>query len=95
MKSDDFGFSSTVVRCTFDGENLIYKEHGDELILKQGRGIYEPSITSFKGEYYLTMRSDKSALLLKAKMDCILVLLRNGPLTMSLFWGVITPSNIG
>ncbi|MDO6437137.1 sialidase family protein [Cyclobacterium sp. 1_MG-2023] len=67
MKSDDFGFSSTVVRCTFDGENLIYKAHGDELILKQGRGIYEPSITSFKGEYYLTMRSDKSAYVAKSK----------------------------
>ncbi|AKP52481.1 Sialidase [Cyclobacterium amurskyense] len=67
MKSDDFGFSSTIVRCTFDGENLIYKEHGDELILKQGRGVYEPSITSFKGEYYLTMRSDKSAYVAKSK----------------------------
>lgn len=67
MKSDDFGFSSTVVRCSFDGENLIYQEHGDELILKQGRGIYEPSITFYKGEYYLTMRSDKSAYVSKSK----------------------------
>ncbi|WP_146947386.1 sialidase family protein [Cyclobacterium qasimii] len=67
MKSDDFGFSTTVVRCTFDGENLIYKAHGDELILHHGRGIYEPSIASFKGEYYLTMRSDKSAYVSKSK----------------------------
>ncbi len=67
MKSDDFGFSTTIVRCSFDGKNLIYKEHGDELILKQGRGIYEPSITFFKGEYFLTMRSDKSAYVSKSK----------------------------
>lgn len=67
MKSDDFGFSTTIVRCSFDGEHLIYKEHGDELILKQGRGIYEPSITFFNGEYYLTMRSDKSAYVSKSK----------------------------
>ncbi|GAB2989603.1 hypothetical protein GCM10027284_02670 [Cyclobacterium sediminis] len=66
MKSDDFGFSTTVVRCSFDGEHLIYQEHGDELILKQGRGIYEPSITLYNGEYYLTMRSDKSAYVAKS-----------------------------
>lgn len=67
MKSDDFGFSTTVVRCSFDGEKLNYLSHGDELILKQGRGIYEPSITYFKGEYFLTMRSDKSAYVSKSK----------------------------
>ena len=61
MKSNDLGFATIVARCSFDGTTLKYKEHGDELTLNQGRGVYEPSITFFKGEYFLTMRSDQSA----------------------------------
>jgi len=67
MERDDLGFATTVVRCTFDGTTLSYKEHGSELTLSQGRGVYEPSITSFQGEYFLTMRSDETAFVAKSK----------------------------
>jgi hypothetical protein len=66
MNSDDLGHVTTVVRCRFDGEKLTYLEHGDELALKAGRGLYEPSITVFEGEYFLTLRADKTAYVTKS-----------------------------
>jgi len=50
--------SSTVVRARFDGENLTYLEHGDELTVPEPRGLGEPSITRFHGRFYLTLRND-------------------------------------
>ncbi len=50
--------SSTVVRCAFDGSELRYVEHGDEIELDVVRGLCEPSIVSFGGRYYLTLRND-------------------------------------
>ena len=60
MKSNDFALNATVVRCRFDGQTLTYAEHGDELVLKAGRGLGEPSIAYFQGAYYLTLRTDKA-----------------------------------
>lgn len=54
-------YTSIVARCSFDGESLIYKEHGTEHTLPTGRGLYEPSLAQFQGKYYLTMRADHSA----------------------------------
>lgn len=54
-------FSSTVVRCRFDGKKLTYVEHGDVLRLNVKRGLYEPSLTKFQGRYYMTMRNDLKA----------------------------------
>jgi len=53
-------YSVTVVRCAFDGDELTYIEHGNEVSLTQGvvRGLCEPSIASFGGRYYLTIRND-------------------------------------
>jgi len=51
-------FSTTVVRCSFDGEQLRYVEHGDELALPVVRGLCEPSLARFRGRYYLTIRND-------------------------------------
>ncbi|MEW4489895.1 sialate O-acetylesterase [Thalassoglobus sp. JC818] len=53
--------SSTVCRCRFDGTDLTYLEHGSEMTIPIKRGLYEPSITSFDGEFYLTMRNDDGA----------------------------------
>ncbi len=55
---DQQQFSSTVCRCTFDGDTLKYLEHGSELTVDVKRGLYEPSITRFGGKFYLTMRND-------------------------------------
>lgn len=51
----------TVLRCRFDGDKLTYVEHGNELALDSDRGLGEPSLTRFRGRYYLTMRHDKAA----------------------------------
>lgn len=51
-------FSSTVVKCGFDGSELKYIEHGDEFSLNVERGLYEPSIIKFQDRYYLTLRND-------------------------------------
>lgn len=52
-------YSTTVLRCRFDGKTLTYVEHGSELTVPEPRGLYEPSITRFGGKFYLTMRNDK------------------------------------
>ena len=49
-----------VSRCTFDGSELIYREHGDELAIDdKTRGLHEPSLTRFGDDYFLTIRNDK------------------------------------
>lgn len=58
----------TVVRCSFDGTTLAYKQHGNELTVdvdaKRPRtGLYEPSLTCFEGKYLLTLRADSGAYL--------------------------------
>ena len=51
--------SVTVVDCSFDGGELKYLAHGDELSLDVVRGLCEPSIIHFQGRYYLTIRNDQ------------------------------------
>ncbi|MBN2310736.1 MAG: exo-alpha-sialidase [Candidatus Hydrogenedentes bacterium] len=51
-------FVTTVFRCAFDGTTLRYLEHGDEIALNVARGICEPSLVAFGGNYYLTLRND-------------------------------------
>lgn len=50
--------AATVVRCKFDGKNLTYVEHGNEMTVPNGRGFAEPSLTKFKDKYYLTLRNN-------------------------------------
>lgn len=54
-------YTSVVARCSFDGETLTYREHGSELTIAKGRGLYEPSLVEFEGRYFLTLRTDHSA----------------------------------
>ncbi|QDT31107.1 sialate O-acetylesterase [Thalassoglobus polymorphus] len=51
-------YSTTVLKCSFDGNNLTYLEHGSELTVPIKRGLYEPSIATFDGKFFLTMRND-------------------------------------
>ncbi len=51
-------YSTTVMRCQFDGETLLYVEHGSELRVPVKRGLYEPSLTRFGERFFLTMRND-------------------------------------
>ena len=46
------------VLCSFDGQELIVKKTGTEFTVAKGRGLLEPSLTEFKGRFYLTMRAE-------------------------------------
>jgi hypothetical protein len=48
----------TVMRCGFDGRQLTYREHGNELSLNVERGLVEPSLIRCGPRYYLTLRND-------------------------------------
>jgi len=48
-----------VCRCSFDGKELNYLNHGSELELNDDtRGLGEPSMTRFNGKYFMTIRND-------------------------------------
>jgi hypothetical protein len=49
---------SMVVRCSFDGHELKYLEHGNSLTVIEPRGLCEPSLFQFAGRYFLTLRND-------------------------------------
>lgn len=51
-------YSTTVLRCQFDGKQLKYLDHGSELTIPVKRGLYEPSVVEFEDRFYLTMRND-------------------------------------
>lgn len=59
-------FLSAVLLCGFDGQELYIKEMGEPLTTKGGRGLYEPSLIEYKGDYYMTMRNDFSAYVAKS-----------------------------
>ncbi len=50
--------SISSVVCTFDGETLTVKEVGGEIPHDQGRGLLEPSLTKWRGRFYLTIRAE-------------------------------------
>lgn len=60
-------YTSIVAQCGFDGESLKYKEHGTEHTIPSGRGLYEPSLTAFAGNYYLTLRADHAGFVTRGK----------------------------
>jgi len=60
-------YTTIVARCSFDGRNLKYLEHGSELELSQGRGLYEPSLVGVDNIFYLTLRGDASAYVARSK----------------------------
>jgi hypothetical protein len=57
-RSADAPYSTTVAECRFDGERLSYVRHGTILRLDVPRGLYEPSLTAFRGRHFLTLRND-------------------------------------
>lgn len=54
-------YSVTVLHCSFDGQELKYLTHGDELTLQGGRGLCEPSLVRYRETYFLTLRNDAAA----------------------------------
>lgn len=54
-------YTSTIAECAFNGKKLEYRRHGTEINIPKGRGLYEPSLTKFEDNYYLTLRADHTA----------------------------------
>lgn len=48
----------TVLRCKFDGRKLQYIEHGSVHVVREVRGLAEPSVIHLNGKYFLTVRHD-------------------------------------
>ena len=46
------------VRCSFDGQTLRVLEVGPPLRNNVGRGLLEPSVTRFRGRFYMTIRAE-------------------------------------
>lgn len=63
----DKNYVSTVLLCTYDGKELRYVKHGTTFTVEPHRGLYEPSIGYYNGEFFLTMRGDESAFVAKSK----------------------------
>ena len=59
QSGDDY--IATVLHCSFDGQELKYLKHGDELAIQGGRGFCEPSLALHQGTYFLTLRNDTAA----------------------------------
>ncbi|MCC2672434.1 MAG: hypothetical protein K0Q72_4906, partial [Armatimonadetes bacterium] len=57
-KHGEKDYRTTVMGASFDGTKLAYRSHGSELTVAGGRGLYEPSLTRFRGRFFLTMRND-------------------------------------
>ncbi len=62
-----FNYTSIVARCRFDGTKLSYLEHGSELNIPQGRGLYEPSLIMHNKRFYLTLRADHSGFVTRSR----------------------------
>lgn len=58
---------STVMRCSFDGGNLCYIEHGNEMTVPAPRGLGEPSLTKYGDEFFLTLRNDLRGYVARSK----------------------------
>ena len=60
-------YASIVIRCRFDGTTLSYMEHGNDLTIPVKRGLYEPSLTKFGDEFFLTLRNDDYGYVARSK----------------------------
>ncbi len=60
-------YASIVIRCRFDGTTLTYVEHGNDLSIPVKRGLYEPSLTKFGNEFFLTLRNDDHGYVARSK----------------------------
>ena len=56
---DDPFMYSSVLRCSFEGEDMKLLEMGNSLTMQIGRGLYEPSLVFHNGIYYMTLRNDE------------------------------------
>ena len=79
-------YSSTILRCSFDGKEMLCLDYGDEFTLpfdpktipktqsynqqifnSRQQGLFEPSLTVFRGKYFLTLRNRLSGYVTSGK----------------------------
>ena len=56
----------SVLRCSFDGENMRLVEIGNEMSTTVLRGLGEPSVIKYGDEYMLTIRNDETGYVTKS-----------------------------
>lgn len=59
FKNPEGVYSSCVMRCAFDGENVLFLEMGNTLTVPFGRGLFEPSLAYYDGTFYMTLRNNE------------------------------------
>jgi hypothetical protein len=59
--------SVTVAQFSFDGKDLTYLRHGNEMELDIVRGLVEPSLIKLGDTFYLTIRNDERAYVTTSK----------------------------
>ncbi len=47
-----------LLRCSFDGESMRLIEASEGITIATHRGLLEPSVTTYQGKYYVTIRHD-------------------------------------
>lgn len=58
----------TVCKCSFNGGTLEYQSHGTVQELNdETRGLGEPSLARFRGEFFMTIRNDKKGFVARSK----------------------------
>ncbi|MEX2188936.1 MAG: exo-alpha-sialidase [Pirellulales bacterium] len=68
FRPNDGSSRVAVARCSFDGETLKFIEHGNELSVKdKTRGLHEPSLARWGGEFFLTIRNDDLAYVTRSR----------------------------
>jgi hypothetical protein len=55
--------------CSFDGEELRVKAHGNFLRLSAGRGLLEPSVVHYGGRFLMTIRAENQQGFVVASQD--------------------------
>ena len=59
--------SVCILRCSFDGEELRVLEIGNSISVPIPRGLGEPSLIRFNGQYFAALRNDKSGYVAKSE----------------------------
>lgn len=57
---------TAIMRCGFDGERIWVKEIGNSITVSAPRGLLEPSIVEFGGEYLVALRNDVTGYIVKS-----------------------------
>jgi hypothetical protein len=57
----------SVLRCRFDGKRLEVVQIGNEIAVHDKRGLAEPSLARFGGDYFLTLRHDDRGYVARGK----------------------------